>query len=195
MGLSRFQLLLIAAAATLLVAAIWMASSNQEPELNQAGPRHGDGSPIYLFQSYDCATCWNFTVNGELESVLDAAVASGRSVVWKTVAPGNPYGAVASHCVLEQFPTQWQSWNEAAFAEQLEPGTGWTSLDRILFMTESHFLMPQDQTQIFEACLYEGPWQEQVALDTNWWNNSVPLPALYADGQWHPATAQAIRNP
>ena len=67
-------------------------------------------------------------------------------------------------------------------------------MDRILYMTETQFLLPRAETAQFEACLTSGDFEDQVHQDTRFWSSKTLLPALYADGEWHDATPEAIER-
>lgn len=194
MGLERGGWLAIAAIGTVaLLVSVW-PSPGGRPDLTTYGPTQGVGEPIYLFQSYDCAPCWNFTVDGPLDAVLDAAADQNRSIVWKSVEPSAGFGGPASHCAWQQFPDRWREWNELAYLHQFEPGLGWPGPDRILFVTENELLLPREETRQFESCLYEDDWRSAVVADTEFWGGQAELPALYVDGQWLPATPESISS-
>lgn len=177
--------------AILIGAAVLVDPAQDSP--NSVGPRFGSGNEIFLFQSYNCSDCHDFT-NHTLPEVLDFVLENNGSLIVKNVESSAGFPEEIGHCVWQEFPDQWLDWNRMAFLGSGGNQSTWESMDRLLYATEYNLLLPLPETSRLEKCIYTQDWAQQISLDTSV-AKRIKLPAFFSDGKWHPASlesAQAI---
>ncbi|MGB1697855.1 MAG: DsbA family protein [Thermoplasmatota archaeon] len=182
----RFAIL-VASAVALVGAALIVDSPPDQP--NPVGPKFGAGDEVYLFQSYNCDACHDFT-NFTLPGTIDMILENNRSLIIKNVASPQEFPEAIGHCVWQEFPEHWLQWNRMAFLEKGGNKSTWDTMDQLLYATEYNLLLPLPETSRLEKCIYTQDWTQQIREDTRF-AKAIKLPALFSNGKWYEASMES----